>query len=513
MTLHKAAAPSGPKYFQGGITMSDERLDNQTNEPAAGSSSFEQDAPSGEGGQTPPAQGFQRYGNPYHPGVSQPNNNLGGPPPYQPPPLYQQASGYQQNGPRDNYRWNFEDYATVGRQKPPKRNRGLMVFGVLLAAVLAVGIVALSGFGVYTLMTNPSEEMSSEAPLNPEQPSPDRDVSPELTIKDRPGDSAGSAVDGRLSTVDIAKKVRPAVVGISQYSDYNTFEPSGEGSGIIMSSDGYILTNAHVVRGAMGISVELDNGESYSAKLIGVDTKTDLAVLKIDAPGLVAAEFGNSDELEVGETVIAIGNPGGNSLLPGSVTQGIVSGVNRVIKEEGYTSNYIQVDAAINPGNSGGALVNQFGQVVGINSSKVADVDYEGIGFAIPINDAKPVVDDLMAYGYVKGRVKLGITVQEINEVTAQLNSIPIGLYVVNIQPSSSLAGTSMTRGDVITHVDGVRVETYDVFNDMIQSKAAGDEVSLTLYRWTRSGGRGQSIDVHAVLQEDIEKQADGVMR
>ena len=188
------------------------------------------------------------------------------------------------------------------------------------------------------------------------------------------------------------------------YGEQRCF-PAGEGSGIIFSEDGYIVTNAHVVDGATSLKAILSDGTTYEAELVGSDTLTDLAVLKIDATGLQAAEFGSSEDLRVADQVMAIGNPGGYQ-LNSSVTIGYVSALNRAISNSstGYTMEYIQTDAAINPGNSGGALVNQYGQVVGINSAKISATGYEGLGFAIPAETAQPVISDLIEYGYVKDR-------------------------------------------------------------------------------------------------------------
>ncbi|MFV0498215.1 MAG: S1C family serine protease [Candidatus Fimivivens sp.] len=416
-------------------------------------------------------------------------------------------NGNQQNFPPDNrqqYQWKFEDYEAVGRKnpRPPRKNSGLIVVGVLLSVVLIFSVLALSGYGVYRLM-QPRVAQDGNNQINT-----DATDAPQLTIKDHPDSSSGSLEvlsNGKLSTVQIAGKVRPSVVGIAQYSLQDTFAPSGEGSGIIMNTDGYIVTNAHVVAGSTGINVELDNGENYSAKLIGLDGKTDLAVLKIEAPDLVAAEFGNSETLEVGEMVVAIGNPGG-STLAGSVTQGIVSAVNRMIKDGGYSSSFIQTDAAINPGNSGGALVNQYGQVIGINSSKIAAVDYEGIGFSIPISEAKPIIDQLMAYGYVKGRTKLGISGVVINQTLSQINSIPVGIYIQSIDPTSDLAGKNVKQGDIITAIDNTKIETFDDISAFLKTKSPGDSVTLTLYRSARGiQGSGQTFSVNMSLMEDID--------
>lgn len=240
-----------------------------------------------------------------------------------------------------------------------------------------------------------------------------------------------STVSGELTPQEVAKKVIPSVVCIQNYQRSNNnsmfffgggaqsgdagdeVSPVSEGSGIIATSDGYIITNAHVVEGASSLKVILSDGTSYEAQLVGSDSITDLAVIKIDATGLQAAEFGSSGDLEVGDSVMAIGNPGGLE-LSSSVTQGIVSALNRQItnSETGYTMDCIQTDTAINPGNSGGALVNMYGQVVGINSSKIVAEGFEGLGFAIPIDDAQSVISNLKEYGYVKDRAVLGITGQ-----------------------------------------------------------------------------------------------------
>ncbi|MBP0981555.1 MAG: trypsin-like peptidase domain-containing protein, partial [Oscillospiraceae bacterium] len=214
----------------------------------------------------------------------------------------------------------------------------------------------------------------------------------------------------------------------------------------------------------------------------------------------------NSEALEVGETVVAIGNPGGQ-LLAGSVTQGIVSAVNRSIKSDGFSSTFIQTDAAINPGNSGGALVNEFGQVIGINSSKIASVEYEGIGFAIPIKEAKPIIDSLMTNGYVKGRTKIGITGTEINEALSQINGIPKGIYITYVDPASDLAGKNVARGDIMIEIDGTKIETFDDVSEFLKTKAPGDKVSIKLYRSARGiADSGKTFTVEMILMEDVEK-------
>lgn len=423
-----------------------------------------------------------------------------------PPPFYNNPYGQYTpfQGPTNEqnteYKWNFEEYAAAGTQKKPHRNRGFAIFASLLGIVLAVGVLWLSGYGVYTLLNE-----GSEAPISSQVPQPQNNVA-QITIKDKPDDveTNMTATQEGFTTVDIAKRVRPSVVGITQYNSYNSFTASGSGSGIVISSDGYIVTNAHVVEGAIGINVELYNGESYSAQVIGYDSRTDLAVIKVPAENLSFAEFGDSTKLEVGEKVIAIGNPGGQ-VLAGSVTQGIVSGLDRVIRDAGFTVNFIQVDAAINPGNSGGALVNGFGQVVGINSAKIASVEYEGIGFAIPIHEAKPIIDDLMVNGYVTGRTKIGISGAAVDEVVAQINGVPAGILIYTVDVNSDLANKKVARGDIITHINGERVLQMEDISRHLEGKKPGDTIELSLYRQDRMGS-GRQYDVTVKLMADVEK-------
>ncbi len=428
-------------------------------------------------------------------------------------------NGYQNNGYQNNsynyapgqqeYHWSFEDYEAAGRKKkePKAKKRGsvAMIVGTLFAVCFLIGVFCLAGYGIYSLWNYDSNvALSSENSLVT-IPGTTEPVAG-ITIKDHPVEDDYEVLSGgKLTTVEIAKKVRPSVVGIAQYNATNTFSPAGEGSGIILNSDGYIITNAHVVQGSAGINVELDSGETYSAKLIGLDTKTDLAVIKIEASNLVAAEFGNSEAVQVGEKVIAIGNPGG-STLAGSVTQGIISAVDRAIKSDGYSNKFLQTDAAINPGNSGGALVNEYGQVIGINSAKIAATEYEGIGFAIPINEAKPIVDDIIANGYVTGRCKIGISGSEVNEALSQINGIPKGIYIQYVDPVSDLAGKNVTRGDILISIDGTTIETFDDVSNFLKTKKPGDIVTLKLYRSARGlMDSGRSFDISVVLMEDRE--------
>lgn len=303
---------------------------------------------------------------------------------------------------------------------------------------------------------------------------------------------------GELTPQDIAKKVIPSVVCIQNYQintnalsnfgaattqDTSAVSPASEGSGIIATTDGYIITNAHVVDGATSLKVILSDGNSYEAKLVGSDSVTDLALIKVEATGLPAAEFGTSADLQVADTVMAVGNPGGLE-FNSSVTIGYISALNREItnSQNGYTMECIQTDAAINPGNSGGALVNTSGQVIGINSAKIVATGYEGLGFAIPIDLAQPIINDLKDYGYVKDRAMLGITGEYIDRMSSRFYGLPMGYFVASVRnPSVSAAG--IEAGDVITAIDGKEVSASTTISVVVAAKKPGEQVSLQVTR------------------------------
>ncbi len=396
------------------------------------------------------------------------------------------------------YEWNFADYdqqsSAPARDQAARKKRGRMA-AILVGCLVGVFALAFCGYSIYSAIDSSRVEQDNS--------SSEVSALPGLNIQDTPSDSDTTvSSDGKLSDKEIIKKVSPAVVGIECYAFGNSFTPFSSGSGIIMTADGYIVTNAHVVEDAAGITVVLENGDAYAAELIGADSDTDLAVLKIEASNLTYAEFGNSDELERGDRVIAIGNPGG-TVLAGSTTGGMVSGLNRNINSSSpYSTSYIQVDAAINPGNSGGALVNEYGQVVGINSAKIAETDYEGIGFAIPINEALPIIQELMQYGHVTGRAALGIQGYMINEAVAAMRRMPVGFGIEAVDPSSDLASKNVVAGDIITYINDKQVTSYDVLANELAEFKPGDTVKLTIYRSSSSGGARRSFEVNVVLIE-----------
>lgn len=312
--------------------------------------------------------------------------------------------------------------------------------------------------------------------------------------------------------VYVAQKVLPSVVGIKVeysvssvfYRNQSTATASAEGSGIIISEDGYILTNNHIINSSSNSSfyeiskankiiVSLYNDETeYEATIIGTDEQTDLAVIKIDKTGLTSATLGNSDTIQVGEFAMAIGNPLG---MQSSVSSGMISAVNRKVTSDNKTYTLIQTDTAINSGNSGGALVNSKGEVIGINTLKMSGSGIEGMGFAIPINSAKPIAEQLIEYNKVK-RPYIGITGRDIDEQTAKNNNLVTGIYVLNIEEFSAAEKAGIKIGDVITEFNGTKVSTMDELNDLKNSLSIGTEVTLTINR------NGESKQLKLTLQE-----------
>ncbi len=308
------------------------------------------------------------------------------------------------------------------------------------------------------------------------------------------------SVGEELTTVEISKKVGPAVVGIistvpgTMTIFGTTTSAEGSGSGIIISGDGYIVTNNHVIEGASSIKVALNTGSEYEAKLIGTDSKTDLAVIKIQPQETLAiAELGDSSQVQVGERAIAIGNPLGMEFF-GSTTQGIISAINRTIKVDNRTMNVIQTDAAINEGNSGGALVDAYGKVIGINAVKIASSSVEGMGFAIPITEARPIIQDLIQFGYVKGRPVIGITSRDVTEYMSARQDWPTGVQVMGTQIGSGAEIAGLAQGDIITKADGKAVKTTDELNKIKDTHKPGENIQLEVYKYQT--GLTQKVNV-----------------
>lgn len=315
----------------------------------------------------------------------------------------------------------------------------------------------------------------------------------------------GDTMGTQLSTKQIAAKASPSVVEVTTEALVtDTFFGqqilSGAGSGVIISNDGYIITNNHVIEGATNVKVTLADQTSYDAEIVGRDARTDIAVLKIDGNNLPSATVGNSEELIVGEDVVAIGNPLGS--LGGTVTNGIISALNRDIVVGGQTMNLMQTNAAVSPGNSGGGLFDSNGNLIGIVNAKSASTDSEGIGFAIPINIAMQIFTDITEKGYVSGRPTIGITIITISDAQTamQYNVNKAGLYIQTVTPGSGAEKAGLKQGDRIVAVDGEIISEFDEITTVLSKKAVGDTIQIQVERERRL------VDTNVVLGEAVQQ-------
>ena len=332
-------------------------------------------------------------------------------------------------------------------------------------------------------------------------------VAPSSTSSSDSGSASAVNTASGMTTAQVSEMVSPSVVVItteqvvySQWSWYGQNQvESGAGSGVVISSDGYILTCAHVVSGASNITVTIGDTD-YPATVVGEDDTSDVAVLKIDATDLTPATVGNSDSLAVGESVLAVGNPLGE--LGGTVTSGIVSALNRSVTIQGTSStntmSLIQMDASVSPGNSGGGLFNMNGELIGLVNAKSSSSDAEGLGFAIPINDAIKVAQELLENGYVTGRPYLGITYLAVTDAqtASQLGVNAYGVYVVEVVKGGPAEKAGLQAGDRIVSVDGTEIASKDDLGTLMQKHAAGDTLSITIAR------EGQMQTVNVTLGE-----------
>lgn len=309
--------------------------------------------------------------------------------------------------------------------------------------------------------------------------------------------SNGTTKSYEISSVEnpvvaIAENVGPSIVGVKvNYVSQNMFgslsEADEEGSGIIYKEDGYIITNYHVIESAINNSTAkvvvtfANSEEEVDAKIVGGDKTTDLAVIKIEKTGLTAAKIGKSSDLKVGELAVAIGNPLGQEFA-GSVTVGYVSALNRKITTDGRTYKLIQTDAAINPGNSGGALVNSKGEVIGINTVKIGATEVEGLGFAIPTDDAITIIDELMSKGQIE-RPLIGISGIDLDSTTAKRNNLQEGIYIAQVASNSPASQAGLQKGDIIIGVDDKETKTMEQLNEYKNTKKIGDKIKLKIVR------------------------------
>ena len=381
---------------------------------------------------------------------------------------------------------DFNQYGEYNNLEPddkkPKKKSGKA--GKIIFIILLVAIIFLMGLGIGSLIHKDGSSGKSSGSKN------ETGASINVSGSNKYNEKGDGKV---LTTVEIAKKVKPSVVGVLTY---NNGSLSGEGSAVVMGKDKegkytYFVTCAHIVSGAPSdIAVVLEDETTFDADIVGYDVRTDIGVIRVKGGDFTPAEFGDSNVLQVGEPVYAIGNPGGTAFY-GSFTSGVVSAIDRPTSttKSAYSMECIQHDAAINPGNSGGALVNSFGQVVGINSSKIADESFEGMGFAIPVSVAKDVVDDIIAKGYVADRPKLGISYIAANQhstysMIAKVNKLPSGSIVIaEIEKDSVFTGKDVSAGDMIIGVNGKELKDANVLLDIIEKSKVGDELTLKIAR------------------------------
>lgn len=382
------------------------------------------------------------------------------------------------------------DTKFVAHPKPSKTINGLVVFIIMLSFVAVVSVFCIfmtlfpyEGENLDTIGSTTSSTTSHTTQSNTSTTTRPYDENrPELIISNLPNGESYSAVE-------IAEKITPSMVSLLVYQNGVL---TSSGSGVIMTDDGYIITCAHIVNSSgdsLYYRVRLYNNKEYDAQVIGYDDKTDIAVMKIEANNLKPAEFASSDYLKSGQDILAIGSPGGSEFA-GSITDGIISSPNRYITK-GDISNFkvIQHTAAINPGNSGGALVNMYGQVVGINSAKMMALGYEGMGFATSVSYAKMVIDDIIQYGTVVRRARLGVEyfqfdhLSEYGSVVTENDLPPASIVVMNIDKSSDLKNYDVREGDFLIGVNGEKLTSIDILFDVIYSSVAGDSVTLEFFR------------------------------
>ena len=393
--------------------------------------------------------------------------------------------------------------------QPPKKERSPYLtkkMGAILAALcilasgsagFAGGVLMKSSSGVQA--DSASSSASSESVSSSDSASSSGTASTvghsSLTV------SSGSSTDGDLTVSQIAAQTANSVVEITTESTtYDMYMrqtvSEGAGSGVILTSDGYIVTNNHVIEGAEKITVTLKDGTSYPGKLVGTDSQGDIAVVKIEATGLQPAVIGDSSTLQVGDMAVAIGNPLGQ--LGGTVTDGIISALDRQIDLDGKSMTLLQTNAAINPGNSGGGLFNDKGELIGIVVAKSSGSGIEGLGFAIPINTAKDLIDQIMEYGYVKGRIDLGFTTVDVSnaQIAMMYRLSSTGVYIDDVTEGSNAQSTGFRSGDRIVSFNGAEISSGDDLTKAVQNCKVGDTMEIIIVR------NGQKYSGSLTLEE-----------
>lgn len=445
---------------------------------------------------------------------------------YYTPPVYSQNSMPK----NDNAQTVINGIPTGEVKIKKKKNKALIV--LLIVFIICIAVAAAGIFTTANIRNSSSGSNSNDSSVSQSDNSNGDSSGSGAASVEKSGSAAKTDSSGNLTAAGVAEKTLDSCVGITVYTQQDAYSyfynygygsnnnsdngesASGEGSGVIMSeSNGksYIMTCAHVISDGSSFKVTLNNGDEYDAKMVGYDSQTDIGVLSIEKTGLSVAKFGDSEDLELGEDCIAIGCPGGLEFM-NSVTKGIVSALARPVSSSiGYNTECIQIDAAINPGNSGGALFNMQGQVIGINSSKIAQTDYEGMGFAVPSNTAVETANSLIKNGYVAGRAKLGI---EYNSLENYNNSSSIlaaleqkgfkdaqGTMVIqNIDDDSDLKSKKVQQYDMIVAVNGKTLTSTDIMTSTLSESKPGDTITLTIARV--SGNSIKTFEVKCKLIE-----------
>ena len=400
-----------------------------------------------------------------------------------------------------NSQFDNEFYYQTGSTQPPKNRNGILAV-VLIGVILVGSSVSVLGLLKWKLFQAPDADRQAlssvsffrqpeegDAPVNSAPQSVNSDSQVSILLQEVPLAVENVPQSGGLSLQAIYEKNIPSVVSISCTT------PGGptSGTGLVVSQEGYVVTNCHVIEKATSIQLLLQDGRQLTARSVGTDPVSDLAVLYVEATGLTPAQFGDSASVRVGDTVVAIGDPLG-AQLRGTMTDGIISAINRDIPVSGRTMTLLQTNAALNTGNSGGPLINCYGQVIGINTMKIGDyvndVGVEGLGFAIPSTTVKTVVDQLISQGFVSGRPYLGFRAETVSSFVQRYYRLPRGVYITEVDRGSSAYAQNITAGDMLLSLDGQQITDTDMLEQLLYQYSAGDTVEAVIYR----GGKQYAV-------------------
>lgn len=396
--------------------------------------------------------------------------------------------------------WDDGVYGT-GRTQPPKSHGGLIAV-LLILIIFLTGLVSVLGLMNIRMFRQLRQGAKQDLSISFDDRLPEEEDSNRLLEATMPAETTppmqnplNIPQEGGLSLQEIYENCIPAVVSITS----TRRNGGGTGTGVIMSADGYIVTNYHVIEDALRVTVQLTDDRTFDAHVVGNDPATDLAVLQISADNLSCAQFGSSEVLRVGDAVAAIGDPLGVEYR-GTMTDGIVSAINRNMNINGRTMNLIQTNAALNSGNSGGPLINSYGQVIGINTVKIGaftdSAGVEGIGFAIPSDTVKDIVTQIVSQGYVSGRPWLGITGESISLFYQRYYRLPAGLYITDVAEGSNAQQIGITTGDILLSIDDTRIYSQEELDTLLYNYSAGDTVTIVIYR------SGHSMQAEITLEE-----------